>query len=84
VSARTIRDVLTRFTSRGNTVVFSSHVMELVERLCDEVAVIAHGRVIAAGEVDDLRGGRSLDDVFVDLVGGKGWGKGALEWLGSR
>ncbi|MGZ6825858.1 MAG: ABC transporter ATP-binding protein, partial [Mycobacteriales bacterium] len=37
VSARTIRDVLSRFTSRGGTVVFSSHVMELVERLCDEV-----------------------------------------------
>lgn len=84
VSARTIRDVLARYTSRGNTVVFSSHVMELVERLCDEVAVIAHGRVVAAGEVGDLRGDRSLEDVFVDLVGARGWGQGALEWLGSR
>jgi ABC-2 type transport system ATP-binding protein len=83
VSARTIRDVLTRFTGRGGTVVFSSHVMELVERLCDEVAVIAHGQVVAAGDVDALRQGRSLDDVFVDLVGGKGWAAGALDWLGS-
>lgn len=83
VSARTIRDVLSRFTSRGGTVVFSSHVMELVERLCDEVAVVVGGRVVAAGEVDDLRQGRSLDDVFVDLVGAKGWGQGALDWLGS-
>ena len=83
VSARTIRDVLSRFTSRGGTVVFSSHVMELVERLCDEVAVVAGGRVIAAGEVDDLRQGRTLDDVFVDLVGAQGWGKDALDWLGS-
>jgi ABC-2 type transport system ATP-binding protein len=83
VSARTIRDVLSRFTARGGTVVFSSHVMELVERLCDEVAVIAHGQVIAAGEVDDLRQGRSLDDVFVDLVGGRGYATGALDWLGS-
>lgn len=84
VSARTVRDVLTRYTSRGNTVVFSSHVMELVERLCDEVAVIAGGRVVAAGEVADLRGDRTLEDVFVDLVGARGWGEGALEWLGSR
>jgi ABC-2 type transport system ATP-binding protein len=84
VSARTMRDVLTRYTARGNTVVFSSHVMELVERLCDEVAVIARGSVIAAGEVGELRGDRSLEDVFVDLVGGRGWGEGALEWLGSR
>ncbi|MCA1712940.1 MAG: ABC transporter ATP-binding protein [Actinobacteria bacterium] len=84
VSARTVRDVLTRYTARGNTVVFSSHVMELVERLCDEVAVIAGGRVVAAGEVGDLRGDRSLEDVFVDLVGARGWGQGALEWLGSH
>lgn len=83
VSARTIRDVLLRFTSRGGTVVFSSHVMELVERLCDEVAVIAGGRVVAAGEVDDVRQGRSLEDVFVDLVGARGWGAGALDWLGT-
>jgi ABC-2 type transport system ATP-binding protein len=84
VSARTMRDVLTRYTARGNTVVFSSHVMELVERLCDEVAIIAAGRVVAAGEVGDLRGDRSLEDVFVDVVGARGWGQGALEWLGSR
>ena len=83
VSGRTIRDVLLRFTSRGGTVVFSSHVMELVERLCDEVAVIVGGRVVAAGEVDDLRQGRTLEDVFVDLVGARDWGVGALDWLGS-
>ena len=83
VSARTIRDVLSRFTSRGGTVVFSSHVMELVERLCDEVAVVVGGRVVAAGDLDTLRAGRSLDDVFVDLVGVKGWGQNALDWLGS-
>jgi ABC-2 type transport system ATP-binding protein len=83
VSARTIRDVLSRFTSRGGTVVFSSHVMELVERLCDEVAIIAGGRVVAAGEVGDLRGNRSLEDVFVDLVGVRGWGQDALDWLGA-
>jgi ABC-2 type transport system ATP-binding protein len=83
VSARTIRDVLSRFTSRGGTVVFSSHVMELVERLCDEVAVIAGGRVIAAGTVDDVAGGRRLDDVFVELVGAGARGTDALDWLGG-
>jgi ABC-2 type transport system ATP-binding protein len=85
VSARTIRDVLRSFTRRGGTVVFSSHVMELVERLCDDVAVMAAGRVLAAGPVDDLRNGRPLEEVFVELVGGDAAaGQGALDWLGTH
>ena len=69
VSTRAIRSVLERFTANGNTVVFSSHVMEVVERLCDRVAVVHHGRLVAEGATDDLRGGRRLEDVFVELVG---------------
>jgi ABC-2 type transport system ATP-binding protein len=85
VSARTIRDVLRAFTGRGGTVVLSSHVMELVERLCDDVAVVSSGRVLAAGPVDDLRGGRPLEDVFVELVGGSpASGPSTLGWLGAR
>ena len=85
VSARTIREVLRAFTGRGGTVVFSSHVMDLVERICDDVAVMAQGRVLAVGPVDVLRGGRSLEDVFVELVGGPvGVGDGGLDWLGVR
>ncbi len=83
VSARTIRDVLRAFTSRGGTVVLSSHVMELVERLCDEVAIMARGQVLAAGPIDALRAGRPLEDVFVELVGGDRPGAGALGWLGA-
>ena len=49
VSARTIRHVLARLVSRGATVILSSHVMETVERLCDHVAIMAAGRIIAAG-----------------------------------
>jgi ABC-2 type transport system ATP-binding protein len=83
VSARTIREVLRAFTGRGGTVVLSSHVMDLVERICDDVAVMAGGRVLAAGTVDAVRGGRSLEEVFVELVGGAvGVGDGGLDWLG--
>jgi ABC-2 type transport system ATP-binding protein len=86
VSARTIREVLRAFTGRGGTVVFSSHVMELVERICDDVAVMAGGRVLAAGPVDQVRGGRPLEEVFVELVGGPaGAGTGGgLDWLGAN
>jgi ABC-2 type transport system ATP-binding protein len=81
VSTRAIRSVLERFTDAGNTVVFSSHVMEVVERICDRVAIVNHGRVIAEGAIDDLRAGRRLEDVFVELVGAREAGADALGWL---
>jgi ABC-2 type transport system ATP-binding protein len=84
VSTRTLRTVLERFTDTGNTVVFSSHVMEVVERLCDRVGVVHLGRLIAEGPIDDLRAGRRLEDVFVELVGGHEETGAALSWLGGN
>ena len=84
LSTRTIRSVLERFTDGGGTVVFSSHVMEVVERLCDRVGVMHQGRLIAEGSIDELRGGRRLEDVFVDLVGARVSDDGALAWLGGE
>ena len=83
VATQTIRHVLERFTDNGGTVVFSSHVMEVVERLCDRVGVMHQGRLIAEGSLDELRGGRRLEDVFVDLVGAHVADDGALAWLGA-
>jgi ABC-2 type transport system ATP-binding protein len=83
VSTRVIRAVLERFTGAGHTVLFSSHVMEVVERLCDRVAVIHEGRVIAEGATDELRAGRRLEDVFVELVGAGETDETALGWLGN-
>lgn len=83
VSARTIKAVLETYTSGGGTVIFSSHVMELVESLCDRVAIVNAGRIVASGRIDDLRAGRSLEDAFVSLVGGADTPTGKLGWLGS-
>jgi len=80
VSAANIRDILTAYARSGGTVVVSSHVMDLVQRMCDHVAVIAAGHVLAAGTVDEVRAGESLEDRFVELVGGRGTGEG-LAWL---
>jgi ABC-2 type transport system ATP-binding protein len=84
IATRTIRTVLERYTDNGGTVVFSSHVMEVVERLCDRVGVMHQGRLIAEGATDVLRGGRRLEDVFVDLVGARPTDTGALAWLGGE
>ncbi len=83
VSALTIRSILRRFVVGGGSVVLSSHVMPLVEQLCDTVAVMHEGRVVAAGPIDEVRGVRSLDEVFVELVGARTAGEEELSWLAS-
>jgi ABC-2 type transport system ATP-binding protein len=83
VSANTLREVLVRYTASGATVVFSSHVMELVERLCDWVTVMAGGQIVAQGTTASVRGDRTLNDAFIELVGGPGRQAGGLAWLGS-
>jgi ABC-2 type transport system ATP-binding protein len=83
VSAATIRTILRRFVEAGGSVVMSSHVMALVEQLCDHVGVVARGRLVAAGTLDEVRGGGSLDDAFVRLVGARVDATGGLSWLAS-
>ncbi|WP_312178478.1 ABC transporter ATP-binding protein [Arthrobacter sp.] len=80
VSAANIRDILASYVSSGGTVIVSSHVMDLVQRMCDHVAVVAGGNVLAAGTVDEVRAGRSLEETFVQLVGGRSTSEG-LAWL---
>ncbi|WP_157247781.1 ABC transporter ATP-binding protein [Nonomuraea typhae] len=83
VSAATIKTILRGFVAGGGSVVLSSHVMALVEQLCDHVAVIDKGRVAAAGPLDEVRGGQSLEDTFVELVGDQANGIKELSWLSS-
>ncbi|MEU2890888.1 ABC transporter ATP-binding protein [Streptomyces albidoflavus] len=85
VSAQTIREVLEGYTASGATVVFSSHVMELVESLCDWVAVMAAGTIRADGAVAEVRGeAASLQAAFLELVGAQDRiTGGTLDWLGG-
>jgi ABC-2 type transport system ATP-binding protein len=83
VSADVIRRLLTRYAKSGSTVLFSSHVMELVEQICDQVSIIDKGRIVAAGAIDEVRGGKTLQQAFIDLVGGRAAGEEGLSWLGS-
>jgi len=80
VSAATVTDVLQRYVAGGGTVLLSSHSMDLVERICDSVAVIVDGHVLASGPVDEVRAGRSLEERFVELAGGRAVTEG-MEWL---
>jgi ABC-2 type transport system ATP-binding protein len=82
VSGEAIREILKEFINGGGTVVMSSHVMELVESMCNSVAVIAHGRLLAAGPIDEVKQGKPLQQRFLELVGVHEVERGSLSWLG--
>ncbi|MFC6355085.1 ABC transporter ATP-binding protein [Luethyella okanaganae] len=82
VSAANLTEILQRYVTAGGTVVLSSHGMDLIERVCDSVAIIVQGRVLAAGTLDEVREGKPLEDRFVELAGGRKAAEG-MEWLHS-
>jgi ABC-2 type transport system ATP-binding protein len=82
VSADSIRQMLTSYVGSGSTVLFSSHVMELVEQVCDHVSIINQGHIVASGTTEQVRGGKTLQRAFIDLVGSRATEEG-LSWLGS-
>jgi ABC-2 type transport system ATP-binding protein len=83
VSARVLTRILRRFTETGGSVVISSHVMALVEQLCDRVAIVARGQVVAHGTLDEVRAGSILEDRFVALVGAPDVAEEELSWIGG-
>jgi len=75
MAVRALRRVLLELRAAGHCVLFSSHVMQEVSALCDEVAVIAAGRLLASGTPEEIRartGAASLEEAFVRLIGGAG------------
>jgi ABC-2 type transport system ATP-binding protein len=81
VGARLMKDILLDQVKRGATIFLTSHVLEVVERLCDHIAIINDGKIVSSGTLDELRSaGESLEDVFVRLVGAKGPVE-RLDWL---
>jgi ABC-2 type transport system ATP-binding protein len=81
VGARLMKDILLDLVRRGATIFLTSHVLEVVERLCDRVAIIHHGRIVNSGTMNELRdSGESLEDAFVRVVGA-GRAMERLDWL---
>jgi ABC-2 type transport system ATP-binding protein len=81
VGARLMKDILTDQVRRGATIFLTTHVLEVVERLCDRVAIINEGRIVKEGALADLRSaGESLEDAFVRIVGANQQLE-RLEWL---
>src|SRR5882724_3663731 len=62
IASRTLKDLLSRLTARGLTVFLTSHVLEIVERLCSDIAIISQGKLLASGSLNELRKGIQLED----------------------
>ncbi len=74
-AARLLKDIFRQFVNRGGTILMSTHTLEVAEAMCDRIAIIQRGDVIAQGTMDDLRqqtasGNVSLEELFLKLTGG--------------
>jgi ABC-2 type transport system ATP-binding protein len=85
IASRQIKDLMSVFVKGGGTIFLTSHILEIVERLCDHIGIIHRGRLVAQGALADLRGatgtGRTLEETFFDLVGADRGHAPTLAWL---
>jgi ABC-2 type transport system ATP-binding protein len=92
VASRLIKSILTQLMAAGVTIFLTSHILEIVERLCDRIAIIDRGRLVVSGTLDELRGGfvakdptptgtRSLEELFITMVGSDAESAQGLSWL---
>ncbi len=81
VTSRVLRDMLVGYVSRGSTVFLTSHVLDIVEKLCTHVGIIAEGKLVDQASLEDLRRGSSLEDRFLEKVGSDVEATQKLDWL---
>ena len=70
VAAHTLKQMMREFCAAGGAIFFSTHVLEVAEKLCDRVAIIRQGKLIRAGSMDEVKGDGSLENVFLELEEG--------------
>ncbi len=68
-AAYQVKTIMREHCANGGAIFFSTHVLEVAEKLCDKIAIIRHGRLVASGTMDAVRGDQSLEQVFLELEG---------------
>ncbi len=81
VTSRVIRDLLGGYVARGSTVFLTSHVLEIVEKLCTHVGIIVKGELVEQDSLEAIRQGSSLEDRFLERAGADADATGKLSWL---
>ncbi|HCG68073.1 MAG TPA: ABC transporter ATP-binding protein [Clostridiales bacterium] len=67
-AAHTLKQIMREVCDGGGAIFFSTHVLEVAEKLCDRIAIIKNGRLVVSGTTDEVRGDASLEDVFLELA----------------
>jgi ABC-2 type transport system ATP-binding protein len=88
IASRLIKELMRRLLARGVTIFLTSHILEIVEKLCDDIAIIHRGRLVAQGSLDELRGGlavgagtATLEEIFLSMVEHEAPARAGLSWL---
>src|SRR5262249_9112698 len=81
VTSRVIRDLLRGYVARGSTVFLTSHVLEIVEKLCTHVGIIVKGSLVEESSLEALRQGKSLEDRFLEKAGAEAVEGRKISWL---
>ena len=67
-AAHTVKEIMREMCNQGCAIFFSTHVLEVAEKLCDKVAIIKDGKLVKSGTTEEVRGDTSLEDVFLELA----------------
>lgn len=68
-ASHTLKEMMREHCERGGSIFFSTHVLDVAEKLCDKVAIIKRGKLVVTGKMDEVKGDDSLEDVFLELEG---------------
>lgn len=68
-AAHTLKEMMREFCSKGNAIFFSTHVLEVAEKLCDKIAIIKNGKLVRSGTMAEVKGDDSLEEIFLELEG---------------
>lgn len=69
IAAHLLKEMMAELCQSGGSIFFSTHVLEVAEKLCDKVAIIRRGRLVVSGSMEEVKGAASLEDVFLELEG---------------
>jgi ABC-2 type transport system ATP-binding protein len=67
-AAHTLKEIMKEICNEGSAIFFSTHVLEVAEKLCNRVAIIKDGKIVAQGNTDEVRGNKSLEEIFMGLI----------------